>query len=178
MAASDQMGPSRMKQGCTFLCSFHILHDICRVECEMNTEMCWPRQGSQRCSWRHWASFGWQQRVFISLSIWNASLFELFRLWNVHGNVQGCYRDARSLNPRRHQGHENNTRWHHAMSTSSWLWNIFWLNVETLLKIDRDIMMLGVYNSYSSKSMLHMYLTSCVRSDCFIEYSYDLFMII
>ena len=62
--------------------------------------------------------------------------------------------------------------------TETWLWNIYWLNVETLLMLDRDIMMLRVYRSYSSKSMLHMYLTSCMRQDCFIGYSYDLFMII
>ncbi len=30
-------------------------------------------------------------------------------------------------------------------------------------KLDKDIMMLRVYNSYSRKPVLYMYLTSCVR---------------
>ena len=36
-------------------------------------------------------------------------------------------------------------------------------NVETLRKLDKDIMMLKIYNNYSRKSVLHMHLTSCVR---------------
>ena len=56
------------------------------------------------------------------------------------------------------------------------LWNIFWLNVETV-EVRQSYYDAENLQIYSRKSVLHMQLTSCVRQDCFIEYSYCLFMI-
>ena len=61
--------------------------------------------------------------------------------------------------------------WHVTVTS---LWNIFCMNAETAEVGQKyyDAMMLKIYNNYSRKSVLHMYLTYRVRKDCFIEYRY------
>ena len=59
----------------------------------------------------------------------------------------------------------------------SYLDGLFWLDVETWWKLDNDIVMMRIYNNYSEKSVLHVYMTSCMGYDCFVDYGYCFFMI-